>query len=270
MSEVSKLDLTSYVNYLPNQYSNSERLKTFLSIFLSQVQELEDANIDLDNYSTDISLAFGYQLDIIGKLVGAYREGRSDEEYRDHILFRISVNTGNGTPEDVIQYVASVTKATKVRYYEHYPASAVLETDGSSLLGSIPENTKNTMPAGVSLGGVIVINDPNNTRLCELGQAYDNFTAPSNAEVVLGGNNVVMGDPFAVLTNNRPIFFPVTDESALAKTILPELSEAYLPSTQECGALFMECGDPSAEASSPNQEPTSNRGILPEIRTIGE
>ena len=66
MSNIIKKDITAYVDILPSQYNDSPSLRKILEIFLTQVQVLEDANLELDRVSTDVNLAYGYQLDIIG------------------------------------------------------------------------------------------------------------------------------------------------------------------------------------------------------------
>lgn len=161
MAEIIAKNILDKTQFLPIQYNDSTNLKTLLAIFLAQVQELEDANIGLGTVSTDIDLAEGYQLDIIGKLVGADREGRSDADYRLFIRFRITVNTGSGTPEDVFALLSFTTGANSVHIFEHYPASVYFYLDGvidPSL--ALRFQTESVLPAGVSLGYIGHSNNP--------------------------------------------------------------------------------------------------------------
>ena len=228
MSELIQKDLTLASNFLPSQFSSSEKLKTFLGIFLNKVQELEDANIDLNNVSTNIATSYGYQLDIIGKLIGTTRGGRSDKQYRDAIYFQISLNTGNGTPEDSIQYLSYVTEATKVGYWEHYPASVILETNGTNIPSNIPNTLDNITPAGVSVGGVIVSETGQVFRGCDTTIAYSNFediTSPF-LEIECGGD----------LDFSDDTIFSGDDVQAGDNA-----QTECLISSVECGALEAEC-----------------------------
>lgn len=161
MPNVVLKDIAGYTSFLPLQYSESDTVNKFLSVFLDQVQELENANIDLDNGSTDIDTAIGYQLDIFGKLVGALREGRTDEEYREYIRLTIVVNTGSGRPEDILFFLNATTNATNIRYWEHYPASIYLYLEGEDAPSStLPASVETILPAGVSLGFIGYSNNP--------------------------------------------------------------------------------------------------------------
>jgi hypothetical protein len=203
MAEIIEKDLTLLTGYLPQQYSEAEKLHQFLNLFLEQVQELEEANVELDRVSTDIELAYGYQLDIIGKLIGVERQGSSDEEYRADIYFQISLNIGSGTPEDCIQYLSFVTKATKVRYWERYPASILMETNGNNIPSNLAITLDNVALAGVSLEAILIINTDYVFRGGSVGLAYNNAVPDG-----LGGF----------------VFNPVPDSDPLARHILPSVT----------------------------------------------
>ena len=237
MTGLLQKDLTLYSNFLPNQFSSSEKLKTFLGIFLDKVQELGDANISLSNLSTDINLAYGYQLDIIGKLIGSDRKGKTDVQYRGEILFQISLNTGNGTPENCIQYLSYVTQATKVSYWEHYPASVILETNGINIPTNIPNTLDNITIAGVSVGGVITSESGQVFRGCELTEA----------------------------TNEG--FYFIGDSSELARCILPEFDEIYTNTNNGAGEAVMACGEEEAQCRDEFETPITTKGVFAEVYT---
>tara|TARA_R110000851_G_scaffold7552_1_gene29274 strand:+ start:1263 stop:2084 length:822 start_codon:yes stop_codon:yes gene_type:complete len=270
MSELLQKDLTAYSNFLPNQFSSSEKLKTFLGIFLNKVQELEDANLNLSNLSTNITLAYGYQLDIIGKLVGSLRKGKPDEQYREEILFQISLNTGNGTPENCIQYLSYVTQATKVSYWEHYPASVILETNGTNIPTNIPNTLDNITIAGVSVGGVITSESGRVFRGCELTEAYSNLTIFNSPypEIELGGMNIECGNVLAecIIADNEAFSF-ISDSSELARCTLPELDEIYTNTNNGAGENVMACGEEEAECRSEFEKPLTTKGVFAEVYT---
>ena len=271
MSEVQRKDLTTYTDFLPLQFRESPNIKKLLSIFLAQAQELEDANMDLDANSTDISIAVGYQLDIIGKLIGVIRQGQSDVQYRDSILFQISLNVGNGTPEDCIQYLASVTKSTRVKYWEHYPASVILETNGTTIPSNVPNTLDNMTMAGVSVGGVIAVPVSGQVfRGCSENEAFSNYediTAPY-PELELGGDNVECGSLVAECSIiSFKGFTPVQDSSLLARCILPSIGDLYEPTINGAGELVMACGEIEAACSSEYTNPITTKGVFAGIHT---
>lgn len=269
MSEVQARDLTSYTDLLPIQFSNSPNVKAFLSVFLNQAQELEDANMELDRVSTNINLAEDYQLDIIGKLVGAKRKGKTDEQYREAILFRISINIGNGTPEDAIQYLSYVTNATKVGYWEHYPAMVILETNGTNIPSNIPNTLDNITMAGVAVGGVITSETGQVFRGCSLNDAYSNFesiVAPF-PELELNGENVECGNVLAECSYvSYEGFVPVQDSSRLARYILPSISSIYEITLNGAGEDIMACGEEEAVCSD-FTVPLTTKGIFAGVHT---
>lgn len=194
MSEIQIRDFSSYTDLLPTQFSDSENLIKLLSIYLDQVEELNLAQQSLGEVSTDLEAAFGYQLDLIGNLLGVSRLGMGDNDYRDAIRFGISVNTGSGTPEDVIGFLQTITKATKIRYWEHYPACTVLETNGTNIPKAIPSTLDNVTPAGVKTGGVIVVKDNICFRPCRLSEAYANIKPITPPDVIV---DIDVGDTLA-------------------------------------------------------------------------
>lgn len=194
MSELQIRDFSSYTDLLPVQFKDSENLIKLLAIFLDQVEELNLSQQTLASESTDLEAASGYQLDLIGNLLGVIRLGMNDVDYRDAIRFGISVNTGSGTTEDVIGFLQTITKASKIRYWEHYPACVVLETNGTNIPKAIPSTLDNVTPAGVQTGGVIVVKDNICFRPCRLSEAYANIKPVLPPDIVI---DIDVGDPLA-------------------------------------------------------------------------
>ena len=220
MSEVQRKDLTTYTDFLPLQFRESPNIKKLLSIFLAQAQELEDANMDLDANSTDISIAVGYQLDIIGK---------------------------------------------------HYPASVILETNGTTIPSNVPNTLDNMTMAGVSVGGVIAVPVSGQVfRGCSENEAFSNYediTAPY-PELELGGDNVECGSLVAECSIiSFKGFTPVQDSSLLARCILPSIGDLYEPTINGAGELVMACGEIEAACSSEYTNPITTKGVFAGIHT---
>lgn len=283
MSELQIRDFSSYTDLLPVQFKDSENLIKLLEIFLDQVEELNLSQQTLASESTDLEAASGYQLDLIGNLLGVRRVGLNDEDYRDAIRFGISVNTGSGTPEDVIGFLQTITKATKVRYWEHYPACTVLETNGTNIPKAIPSTLDNVTPAGVQTGGIIVVEDNICFRPCRLSEAYANIKPVLPPDIVV---DIDVGDPLAecgatniecaqsnysegismgeagaemgnvlmemvsVFGTQGYYFAEVLPDTPFGNSILPNLSETLPNNPQSMGDLNVEMGNIEIEMES--------------------
>jgi hypothetical protein len=103
-----------------------------------------------------IKTAIGLQLDKIGSVVGESRLGRSDDEYRVGILFRIFVNTSNATPRDMMQGLSLLTSPDDMQYIEQYPATAMVLTNGASIPRGIHNVMQGLAPAAISDVQVLV------------------------------------------------------------------------------------------------------------------
>ncbi len=154
MKELVDAKLDEYEDYLPVQYGESFNLRTFLTVFTKQIQVLDQELLKLDAGSTNIDVAVGYQLDIIGKLVGAERAGRSDIDFRGYIKFKIVVNSGSGTAEDVIFYLDYILGETdNIRIFEHPPASIYVHVTGNiDPLSTVTSELGNILGAGIEVG----------------------------------------------------------------------------------------------------------------------
>jgi hypothetical protein len=222
--------------------------------------------MELDRVSTNINLATDYQLDIIGKLIGTQRSGRTDVQYREAILFQISINVGNGTPENAIQYLSYVTNATKVSYWEHYPAMVILETNGTNIPRNIPNTLDNITMAGVAVGGVITSETGMVFRGCSVNEAYSNFEfilAPY-PELEVGGGNIECGNVIAECSYvDYQGFTPVEDDTLLARCILPSIISASAVGVNGTGEAEMACGEAVAECS----DLLTTKGVFAGIHT---
>jgi hypothetical protein len=71
-----------------------------------------------------IDAGVGVQLDVIGRIVGEPRQGRSDEEYRPFLRARILVNRSSGLTEQIITIVSVVLgDDAAIELREEFPAA---------------------------------------------------------------------------------------------------------------------------------------------------
>lgn len=78
----------------------SIQLQKLISSYLRQVQELEDSLSDVHR-THFVDEATGVFLDALGLLVGASRDGQTDEDYRISIRTQVRVNLSEGTVGDL-------------------------------------------------------------------------------------------------------------------------------------------------------------------------
>lgn len=93
-----------------------------LRSWLDEVQEIEDA---LHAMLTGI---IGRQPDVVGRIVGQPRDGRTDEMYWLWIRARIRANRSSGRTSEIIA-IAQTLGVPALRYEEFYPATFVLHAD---------------------------------------------------------------------------------------------------------------------------------------------
>lgn len=124
----------------------------------AMVSQLYDIELVADQLKNErwIDVAIGKQLDGCGEIVGEPRLGRSDDDYRDAIYFRIFVNTSNATPNDLMQGLKFLTKPDNIQYIEQYPATAMLFTDGANIKSNIHLAIQDLAPAAISEVPVMV------------------------------------------------------------------------------------------------------------------
>jgi hypothetical protein len=95
------------------QFQGAPILNAIVASHAVQLQEIETMFVSL---IVDMALpnAIGEQLDLIGRIVGEGRKGRSDDDYRVALGARIIINRSNGSVEDII----AVLKAAEDLTYE--------------------------------------------------------------------------------------------------------------------------------------------------------
>ena len=112
-----------------------------------------------------LNTAEGAQLDGLGQILGLARiPGQIDESYREDLQFQIFINGSNGTPEQLIKILKFLTDASKIWYWELYPAGYEMATNGlifpeppSDLISLIQD----VSPAGVEFVVLVAIYNTN-------------------------------------------------------------------------------------------------------------
>lgn len=125
---------------LIQQFREAERMNAMVRALATTQQDAEDAIYHMASHRW-LPAAYGAQLDALGDILGELRFGRSDDVYRTWLYFRIFINTSKGRPEDIIEILRFITNngepGGRVIYWENYPASVQLFTDGSFIPGAI-------------------------------------------------------------------------------------------------------------------------------------
>jgi len=86
------------------QFEDKPNIVGTLDAFLQETQKVEDLAFEV-NSAFDLDTAIGEQLDVIGRLIGETRQGKSDELYRAAIRNRIVANSADGTIDNIISIV---------------------------------------------------------------------------------------------------------------------------------------------------------------------
>jgi len=135
---------------MPSQFQDKTRVMQFISVFLEEMQEIEDCIEDII-VQKDINNAVGAQLDILGNIVGAARNGQSDTDYRQSIILQRAINASKGTEALVTAFWKQYSGTSTTSVYENYPAGVNLFTDaGVPSLDAILK-IKQVLAATVSL-----------------------------------------------------------------------------------------------------------------------
>lgn len=126
------------VSLLLHQFHGAANLENLINGIGERGQDVEHTLWSIYN-DRWLDTATGAQLDGLGDILGELRFGRDDDTYRLWLRFRIFINTSLGRPEDLIEVCRFVTNegrdGGRVRYWENWPASVQLFTDGLFIPG---------------------------------------------------------------------------------------------------------------------------------------
>jgi len=133
---------------LTSFFEGKPRVREVVGSLPVQLTILESVADQVKN-ERSIDTAIGIQLDKVGAIVGERRLGRLDEEYRRAIRLRTFINTSKGRPSDLIFAVKESTQASNVQYFESYPATVLLHTNGYEANKELQKTIQDVSPAAI-------------------------------------------------------------------------------------------------------------------------
>ena len=116
---------------LATQYKQQVGFEGLLGAYLAQVQEIEDVLFDVLAILTYQDAQVGEQLDLLGRLVGQPREGRTDVAYLPWIRARVIANRSSGLSDELLTVAQLVAPDTTRTLEFFYPASYLLTLSGT-------------------------------------------------------------------------------------------------------------------------------------------
>lgn len=144
--------LTDAIKNLYLQFQNSPNLTAFVTSYAIQVAELETEAVRLWVYCT-LPYAADAQLDLLGKIVGEGRAGRSDADYRIAIAARIKINKTSGKIEDIIEAMTTAdSAATSYEITDLGYASVIVRRVGA--IGSVDPYLLDNIVQEIKGGGI--------------------------------------------------------------------------------------------------------------------
>lgn len=134
---------------LLDQFRSQPGIVAILSAWLEQVQTFEDDAQDVAA-GLNVDSASGYQLDVLGILVGEERQNLTDAQYRVRIKSRIGINISNGHADELLR-IMTATLGTVVTMQEYAPAAFELYSviTNGNLLDEVAGVLRALRPAGV-------------------------------------------------------------------------------------------------------------------------
>lgn len=135
---------------LPSQFFDSPLLRELITIYLEELQEIEDCLEDI-LLQMNIDEAIGVQLDRLGEHLGRKREGLNDTEYRKILKIQRILNAGEGQYKTVLQMWRTLLESDTATLTEEFPAGVSLYSDvGVPTLDTLNTLTK-ALPVTVTL-----------------------------------------------------------------------------------------------------------------------
>lgn len=127
MALTQKTDIvTEGQGQLVSQFKRQPNMLAFLAAYLEQIQDIEDAAFSLLAVPQSPGTQTGDPLDLIGKIVGQDREGRTDAVLQKWILARLIVNRSSGIVDDILTALGLIAPDNTASLEEYFPASFVV------------------------------------------------------------------------------------------------------------------------------------------------
>lgn len=144
---------------LVQQFKGKVNIEKLLTVFLSELDEVEQTLIDIQIYKA-IDSAFGFQLDQIGAIIGRTRDGYFDSDYRSRLKLQIGINTSEGDADKILTVWKSLTSSEIVSISENFPAEITLTAQTSAVDPTIIDEMHRVVSAGVGLNFIISDGNP--------------------------------------------------------------------------------------------------------------
>jgi hypothetical protein len=144
------------------QFKDKVKVQAMVSMQADQIQDIEDATFEFLS-KIPLQNAVGAMLDRWGVLLNEARLGDNDADYKSRLLFSITRNLSNGTPEELISFTSILLGTNQIQIYEIFPgvvnflASDVQNTADPLLVKS---QLQQLCAAGVRVGWISLLNDP--------------------------------------------------------------------------------------------------------------
>lgn len=144
--EFNPVKAEEYLSIITQFYKETVTVAEIVKFIGEQTDYLH--GVDRELYDLlNIDAMAGYNLDVIGRIVGYDRDGSNDTGYRVKLKLALTLES-SGTPEEIIASVRSITGASSVIYIPEYPAGFwVIPNTGSEKLTQ--EELNRVSPAGV-------------------------------------------------------------------------------------------------------------------------
>lgn len=114
---------------LLEQFKDKPIIDAFIRTWLEEFDEIEDVLVEL-LLQKAIATAEGFQLDILGEILGRRRQGvLNDADYRTLLTIQIDINNSKGQAATILKVWNFLTGSTDSNLTEHFPAQIELFTN---------------------------------------------------------------------------------------------------------------------------------------------
>lgn len=108
---------------LVEQFKDKANLAAFLSAHTDQIQDAENGAFELIDERT-LAGSVGVQLDGLGSIIGADRDGVADDAYRTRLEIQILINSSSGVVEQILE-ILSLLEPPPIEIEELEPATII-------------------------------------------------------------------------------------------------------------------------------------------------
>ena len=128
------------IKRLPFQHRDKTTITALLTALATPANAIETAFCQLLD-ERDIDNAAGDQLDVIGRVVGEARNGRSDDDYRRFVRARVATNRSSGTVEEILNIMDLVLNdsAATIVNNQFFPAAFHIVVQDAAVTDTIAE-----------------------------------------------------------------------------------------------------------------------------------